>query len=178
MPLCNLIDHGIQPVNYQSLTLTYMPRSVFVKSLTLFSSVSLVALFMLYRAGFFESRSYANDNSLQTSHNGGAIQTAPADSLKKDSTGKLFISSSKYAVLPDKQHPFITDSLNIVLSRKDIQMLSSSKSMVLPKELPASIETPIFFSGSKSGHMFRFDIILNKFLDSLTLKTKPFKTKP
>jgi|GEM_PF-6434569 len=132
-----------------------MPRSNFIKPLTIFSSLSLVTLFLLYRTGFFETQSNHSKSNLQTSPNGGTIQTAAADTLKKDSTKKLLFPSSKSMPLPMPSLSPVTDPKYILIPEKELQLMTSSK----------------------SGAVVYRDTLFKKILDSF-IKSQTFKKKP
>jgi hypothetical protein len=132
-----------------------MTRSNFIKPLTIFSSLSLVTLFLLYRTGFFVNDPQHIHSSLQTSPNGGTIQTAAADTLKKDSTKKLLFPSSKSMPLPLPSLPTVSDPKYLLIPPKEIQLMT----------------------GSKSGAVVYRDTLFKKILDSF-IKSQTFKKKP
>jgi len=115
-----------------------MIRSKFIKALTLFSFISFLTAFLLYRTGYFDPYTTVEDPALQTSHNGGTITPAKPDSLvtmyKLDSAQMLRLSSSKSIVLVDK-NPIIFPTIK------------------QPKK-SVYTEKPIMWSGSKSGIIF------------------------
>ena len=115
-----------------------MGRSKFIKALTLFSFISFIIAFLLYRTGSFDSYITVVDPSLQTSPNGGAIKTAKPDSLvtlpEMDSIQKLRMFSSKSMVLVDEKTP-------LFLPTK-------------PKRKPVYTAPPVRMSSSKSGIIF------------------------
>jgi len=114
-----------------------MGRSKFIKALTLFSFISFLTAFLLYRTGYFDDDVTVEDRSLQTSHNGGIITPAKADSLatlpEVDSAERLRMFSSKSMVLTDKKIKF--------------------PSTIKPMKKPVYTQ-PIMWSGSKSGVVF------------------------
>jgi hypothetical protein len=116
-----------------------MTKSYFIKGLTLLSSLSLVTLFLLFRIGAFDKPSFSNQNSFQTSHNGGNINPLSIDTIKskKDSIKPLMFSSSKVLILTDKKPTFL-DSLKKKPTRYkypkiETEILSSSKSAIIFK---------------------------------------------
>ena len=128
-----------------------MNHSPFIKGLTLLSFLSLISIFILYRMdklnGFFKSEA----SPIQTSPNGGAVNTAKADTMKPstiDSLRRLRMSSSKSILIFDKK-PNLFDTI------KRKYKPSTNKT-----------ETPLMFSGSKSGPIIRRDDI-RFLLDSL-----------
>lgn len=131
-----------------------MTRSNFIKPFTIFSSLSLVTLFLLYRTGFFVNDPQHIHSNLQTSPNGGTIQTAAADTLKKDSTKKLLFPSSKSMPLPMPSLSPVTDPKNM-FTEKELHLMTSSK----------------------SGAVVYRDTLFKKILDSF-IKSQTFKKKP
>lgn len=113
-----------------------MTQSIFIKGLTLFSFVFLIGVFLIYRAGKFDTYLEINNSTLQTSHNGGAITSSKTDSLKskKDSTQKLRLSSSKSVVITGERY-FFTNPINKKPKTDSVKrlMLSSSKSAIIFK---------------------------------------------
>jgi hypothetical protein len=114
-----------------------MQQTKLTKGLTLLSFVTLISAFLLYRVGWFDRYLQNNNSAIQTSHNGGTINTPQNDTLKpiKDTTQKLLLSSSKSVVLTDRKYGFIDSYL---VKKKYIkpkpaktEMLSSSKSAII-----------------------------------------------
>lgn len=99
-------------------------RSLLIKGLTLVGFFSLIILFLLYRTDKLDSYLPGNNSDLQTSHNGGAINST--DSInKRDSVERLRMYSSKAAILPK---PEISKTPN-----QQKVIMSSSKSIVILK---------------------------------------------
>lgn len=74
--------------------------------------------------------------TLQTSPNGGSINTTKADTtkpLKKDSTERLRLPSSKSMIMIDKKKPANSDSTkkNKEKKLKELEIMSSSKSAMI-----------------------------------------------
>ena len=111
-----------------------MKQSIFIKGLTLFSFVFLIGVFLIYRAGKFDTYLEINNSTLQTSHNGGTIMSSKTDSLKskKDSTQKLRLSSSKSMVITGEKY-FFTNPIIKKPKTDSVKrlMLSSSKSAII-----------------------------------------------
>ena len=116
-----------------------MTTSFLKKALTLFSSLSLVALFLLYRVGTFDNLSLINHTSLQTSHNGGNINPSAIDTTKykKDGTKPLMLSSSKSLILTEEKPAFVNSPKKKTFTYKypksETEILSSSKSLIIFK---------------------------------------------
>lgn len=110
-----------------------MTKTKFLKILVLFSSVSLVIIFLCFRSGLFDT--YLNATPVfQTSPNGGALNNKvrnDSTQVQKDSSPLLF-SSSKVIILTSKK--FKLPDSNKLESRKPVNaadrdiLLSSSKS--------------------------------------------------
>lgn len=118
-----------------------MTKLFLKKGLTLFSSLSLVILFLLYRVGAFEKLFLSNPTGLQTSHNGGNINTSTIDTTKlgKDTVKPLMLSSSKVLILTDKKPAFsgsLKNSFKDKYPKKETEILSSSKSAIIFKPQP------------------------------------------
>ena len=141
-----------------------MNYSPFIKSLALLSFVSLISIFILYRIDKLDALFKSEASPIQTSSNGGVVNIAKADTLKPstiDSLRSLRMSSSKSIVLFDKK-PTLFDTI------KRKYKPSTNKT-----------ETPLMFSGSKSGPIIRQGDI-RFFLDSLkkdSLISKKVKSK-
>jgi hypothetical protein len=119
-----------------------MKSALLKKAFTLFSSLSLVTLFLLYRIGAFEEPSSINQTSLQISHNGGNINPSNIDTTipKKDSTEPLIFPSSKVIILTDRKPSFL-DSLRrkpftYKYPKSETEILGSSKSGIVFKPQP------------------------------------------
>ena len=137
-----------------------MIQSLIRKAVALFSSVSLVILFLLYRVGGFDQAFSNASTHLQTSHNGGAINGMARDTIRrpKDSIDHLLLSSSKVLILTDQKLTF-PDSLknlhdNPSISKKEIDMMSSSKSSIIfnpHSRLKISLgNKPLYFDSTRS----------------------------
>jgi hypothetical protein len=108
-------------------------RSI-TRGITLLGFVFLLTSFLLYRMGKFDVFINNNLSPVQTSPNGGAINTTTADTSKpqKDSAERLRLSSSKSVVLIEKK-PLQVDSTKKKYGlddkkMKEMELLSSSKS--------------------------------------------------
>lgn len=115
--------------------LPLMQKSAWLKGITLVSSVSLVTLFLMYRSGSFYPVAERDTATLQASPNGGVVQSNNTDSTPpvKDPREALRMSSSKLLILTDGTNRFIDSIIKasekpIKLSKKDLKLLSSSKS--------------------------------------------------
>ncbi len=115
-------------------------KHTIVKLITLISFVSLIALFVTHRAGYWQM----NEQLLQLSPNGGALPVSKADSLAKSDSltqAPLVIPSSKVIILADPQKQ--RDVLNKAVNKKDsvinapIPIMGGSKSA--PVFIPLSV---------------------------------------
>lgn len=116
-----------------------MTKVTFLKAITLFSSVSLVTLFLMYRTGVFDETDIA---SLQSSPNGGSMNNSIVNDTtppKKDSTNPLRLSSSKVLILTDEERASLEIARLIADSTKD----------------KAEQKPPAMFYGTKSGAVFK-----------------------
>jgi hypothetical protein len=109
-----------------------MRRSQFIKALTLFSSLSLLTAFLLYRTGYFDDYISVTDPGLQTSHNGGVITRAKQDSL---ASSPALDSAQRSRLFSSKPSPFLKT--------------------IIPSKKTVPIQPPVMWSGSKSGIMFQ-----------------------
>lgn len=109
-----------------------MRKTSLQKIATLFSSATLVVLFLLYRTGSFDNTS--TSNNLQTSHNGGLVKSTILDTAKKSRPKPTMLSSSKTIILTDKT-PSYWDSINKPKKKqstlKETSILSSTKSAII-----------------------------------------------
>jgi uncharacterized membrane protein len=128
-----------------------MTRSFLKKGLTLLSSLTLVTLFLLYRTGIFDRSLLNNQNSLQTSHNGGTINPGGINKTKnrKDSIDPLLFSSSKVMILTDKTPNYVDSirkfSAKYKYQKNETEILSSSKSSIIFKPKQTSKFNPDSF---------------------------------
>ncbi|MCW3083950.1 MAG: hypothetical protein JWP12_1316 [Bacteroidetes bacterium] len=135
-----------------------MKQSKYIKGLTITVFVTLIAAFILYRAGYFDNYLYHESADLQTSPNGGTISQHSKDSLSfsKDSLPrkKVMFSSSKSAV--------VTDNIDFSADQKkkfgdtakanqgELQIMSSSKSAVIFHPKPElQIVDSVLLKGAK-----------------------------
>jgi hypothetical protein len=81
-----------------------MRKATIIKAATLFSSICLVLVFMLFRIGVFES-SDSKGNSLQSSPNSGRMMSMERDTVPVDSANLRILSSSKSIILVDPKTP-------------------------------------------------------------------------
>ena len=116
-----------------------MTKTYLVKGLTLFSSISLVTVFLLYRTGVFEKVLINDKTTLHARDSGGNINPTTIDTAKtkKDSVNPLMFSSSKVLILADRKPTFL-DSLKKNLPKykypkSEAAILSSSKSVIIFK---------------------------------------------
>lgn len=81
-----------------------MSKATILKAATLFSSISLVLVFLLFQTGVFDFSKKQN-YSIQTSPNGGAVTPIVKDTIPVDSVPTRLLSSSKVAILNDWKIP-------------------------------------------------------------------------
>jgi len=124
-----------------------MRNSKFTKVLTLASFITLISLFVIYRGGYLDNFFEREDQTMQTSPNGGIISQKDNNTIqtKKDSSQKVktMLSSSKSVIITDNVN-FVTDTTikkkdSIKLSNEEIELMGSSKSAIIfkPKIKPA-----------------------------------------
>ena len=108
-----------------------MKQSKLLRGTTLTAFFLFIAVFVLYRAGKFDSY-LRTGTSVQTDPNGGNINNGGKDTLPKDinaSSQKVSMPSSKYVVLTDTSKPHIR--VDSVATKQRRAMLSSSKSTTM-----------------------------------------------
>lgn len=113
------------------------------KAATLILFISLISVFLLYRTGKLDKYFSQEKRSLQTSPNGGTINSAKKDTVvkpKMDSLDKLRMYSSKSMTLVDPKlfdTPLTwkkaTKPTRSTKPRKQTEVMSSSKSLILIK---------------------------------------------
>ncbi len=123
-----------------------MTKSKYTKGITLTFFITLIAAFLVYRAGYFDKYIYSQSADLQSCPNGGTISQLKKDSLhfRQDSLPrkKVMFSSSKSVVVTDeinfKQKPEDT----VTLTKEELHLMSSSKSAVIFHPKPNSKPNP------------------------------------
>ena len=137
-------------------------RKPWQKMLVLASSVSLVILFLLYRAGSFD-RYLQPDNNMQSSPNGGPFNTAARTDttiLPKKDTTPLILPSSKSGIIVDKKplQPAFPDTIFTKPAAKDTtppkptRILSSSKSVIIIDQQKFRVQQPDTTIKKKKKH--------------------------
>ena len=113
-------------------------KPALIKSFTLLSFLFLITIFLLYRMGKFDTYLPGSQADLQSSPNGGTVNSSKKDSaiLKVDSAQMQILSSSKSMVVTDRKYIFFDTAKN------------KSKFKSVP------VKSPVFMSSSKSGHIF------------------------
>jgi hypothetical protein len=97
-----------------------MRNTVFVKGLTLCCFAGLICLFLFYRSGMLDNYLYGSGASLQTSPNGGALNTKQDSSKRKqDSTRRVRASSSKSMIVTDDVHMYSSKSGRVFTPRSE-----------------------------------------------------------
>jgi hypothetical protein len=121
-------------------------KPALIKSLTLLSFMFLITTFLLYRMGKFDTYLPGSQTDLQSSPNGGTVNSQKKDSviIKADSAQLQILSSSKSMIVTNRKYVFFDTAKN--------------KS----KFKPVPVRSPVIMSSSKSGHIFPTPIIYHK----------------
>lgn len=137
-----------------------MNRSPLLKGITLTSFVLLIAAFVSYRSGLFDQQPPIPSAAVQTSPNGGAINTVTADSIAMlpDSGTRTIMSSSKSMILLNEQQQRSLDSFYKATGKRDRSMMSGSKSGAIfesASEQKKAEKERVMMLSSKSGRVFK-----------------------
>ncbi|HLG40441.1 MAG TPA: hypothetical protein VI461_12265 [Chitinophagaceae bacterium] len=127
-----------------------MKKSRLLQGLTLLSFLFFITVFVLYRAGKFDSYLSHARSQLQTSPNGGniSVKTDTLPGLLKDSSDRPMLSSSKLVIPADQKLSF----MDSVKQKRRLDSLTKKNKRIM-------------MSGSKSGQIFIPSFKLNS--DSL-----------
>lgn len=107
-----------------------MSKSAILKVATLFSSISLVLAFFLFRTGIFEKSDF-NVHRVHTSPNSGAVISVERDTVPVDTAALRILSSSKSIILVEPKTPsksFKYKNINLDSVKKKDSYLWTTKS--------------------------------------------------
>lgn len=129
-----------------------MNRSRIFKALALLNFVALIALFLLYRNGSFDSYIYGNDEKRISSPHGGTPLQTTKDSTKteNDSLERLRLSSSKSTIIiehiePKEPNIYYEGNKFILLPKQDSIKLTQ-KRLLMPSSKSMIITEPVQFT--------------------------------
>ncbi len=148
-----------------SLSNRTMLKSKLIKVVTLTSSISLFALFLLYRGGYCNDFIYDNSNNNFTSPNGGVSSGKSADTTKVK-IGDFYIDPS----LPSSKSMILFDERKF----QDTAVVQDSTVLVDSIDTTTPFVIDEMMGGSKSGPVFLYPPMIK---DSSDNKSKTRKRK-